>query len=365
MFFSRNGIRCVRWRDVGAGLLLALLPGCLATPPVNRVATPLGTVRADEAARAEELATALAELAPRVAALLPGARTRTVDVWLQEEPRLYRFGKPAHNEADGFWAVGPGRIHLRAGADDVRRTLAHELTHAFLDGAWEALPGTLEEGLCDVLSALAVPEGALRMRAGRLSAAAFCLGGLALRIEISLPRSAGALELAVGATVVLEGVLREPLVPERVFVERAGLSTTRMEPARKKALYGLAFLVVERAVQRVGLDGLHALCERARAEGLAELPEAWLLEAAALPAGDVESWRAALAAELGTAELRELVAMYPDFVLSTVRQLVPGWETHEMLPVRLSVGAGHEVLHLTVHPPNAEAEGGRWRTAFR
>lgn len=338
-------------------ILLILLVGCQAVPPAHRVPTELGAVRADELARAQELAAALTELAPRVAELLPASRPRPVDVWVQEEPRLFRFGKPAHQEADGFWALGPRRIHLREGADDLRRTLAHELTHAFLGREWEALPGTLEEGLCDLLSALAVPEGALRMRAGRLSAAAFCLGGLALRIEVGAPgpSSPQGLDLAYAATVVLEGLLDEPLSPWDVFRERAGLSTARMGPARKKALYGLAYLVVVRASERIGLEGLLELCRRARAEGLARVPEAWLLEAAELCPVDVRPWRRALEDELGPQELRELVAMYPEFLVSTVEQLVPHLGPAEALSVRLSSGGSGPALELVLLPSRAIA----------
>ncbi len=357
MRLERTPSRPNRRGPVLGAILLALAAGCQAVPPSQRVPTELGAVRADELDRAQELAAALTELAPRVAELLPASRPRPVDVWVQKEPRLFRFGKAAHQEADGFWALGPRRIHLREGADDLRRTLAHELTHAFLGGDWEALPGTLEEGLCDLLSALAVPEGALRMRAGRLSAAAFCLGGLALRIEVGTPAThpTQGPELAIAATVVLEGLLDEPLAPWDVFRERAGLSTARMGPARKKALYGLAYLVIERAHRRVGLEGLLGLCRRARAESRAHVPEAWLLEAADLCPHDVRPWRRALEDELGPDELRELVAMYPDFLLSTVEQLGPLVGPGEALSVRLSSGSSGQVLELVVLPTRALA----------
>lgn len=369
----RFGVRCSGARTRLARALVALaapslaaLAGCQALPPAHRVVTEVGSVHSDGALAAREMADALEELAPRVAALLPGARPRRVDVWVQEEPHLFRFGRPAHQEADGFWAQGPGRIHLRAGADDPRRTLAHELVHAFLGPEWDALPGTLEEGLCDWISGLAVPTGARRMRAGRLSAAAFCLGGLALRIEVTTPpdpRYPG-MELAYGATVVLEGILDSPLDPLEVFQVRAGLSTVRVPAARKKALYGLAYLVIGRAVERVGLDGLHALCLRARAEGRSSVPEEWLLEAADLPPGGAAAWGRVIEDELGRADLAELVEMYPDFLLSTVRQLLPDPEAFESLSVRLGSPGSEEALHLVLLPPAPAGVAGVWRPHF-
>ncbi|MCA8978766.1 MAG: hypothetical protein KDC14_01975, partial [Planctomycetes bacterium] len=186
------------------GLVSLLASGCAVLPPDARYDSPAGTVRAAEEGQAALVGAQLEDLHPRVQALLPDTVQRDFEVWVQDEPRMYLFAGPSYEEADGFWAEGPSRIHLRASAASLERTLAHELVHASLGESWTMLPGTLEEGLCDWVSAQLVPEGACEMRAGRLSAASFATGGLEFDIELSTPSTAG-IELSVGARVLLTG----------------------------------------------------------------------------------------------------------------------------------------------------------------
>ena len=49
-----------------------------------------------------------------------------------------------------------------------------------------------------------------------------------------------------------------------------------------ESFYGISWLIVSRLKQRIGLEGLHELCQRARAAGLELVPVAWLEEAAEL-----------------------------------------------------------------------------------
>lgn len=333
--------------------------GCRALPPAARVEARSGEVRAERVEQARRVARSLDRLAPRVLALVPHTSDRRLDVWVQPAPRLFRFGGDSYQEADGFWAAGLERIHLRESADDLERTLAHELCHAFLDPCWERLPGTIEEGLCDVVSLRLAPRSAARTRAGRLSAAAFALGGLALELTVMLPSTdlEGGPRIALSTGLLLEGAattLSDPLEALRV---RAGLSSTRLDPARKKALYGLALLVVERIVERRGIEGLHALCERAAREGHRLVPEQWLLEAAELPAGDPAAWRAAAEAALGKPELAALVALYPEIVLVGLGRALPleaGDRAPLPLSARLGTREGTGSLLLALSPPEGE-----------
>ncbi len=82
----------------------------------------------------------------------------------------------------------------------------------------------------------------------------------------------------------------------------------------KKALYGLAFLVTERIVDRRGVEGLHALATRSdlRRETEANL-EAFL--AAAELTRDPEDWRRAISAAVGPAERAEISRMLPGVLL--------------------------------------------------
>lgn len=253
------------------------------------------------------------DLQPLVVGLLPDSRDENLDVWIQDEPMLYRFLGDTYAEADGFWAEAPGRIHLRQDADDIERTLAHELTHATLGPTWNRLPGTIEEGLCDYVSVELCPESAASMRAGRLSAASFAIGGLELELTVAETDHSRGVETSYSARILLQSGGPEPLNPLDVFNVSAGLSSTKLEAVDKKAFYGLSYLLVDRIAKRHGLDKLHELCLRAERENEKTVPSAWLLEAAELDAAP-ETWQRAIAAALGEAELEQLVLMYPRFV---------------------------------------------------
>lgn len=305
-------------------LLLFLAPalgGCLAAPPRERIASRAGVVRAATQAEAEEVSALLGTLSSQVVALLPDAEIGSeLEVWLQEEPGLYRFPAPASGTAEGLWSANHARILLSSGAEDLERTLAHELVHAALGDTWRTLPGSLEEGLCDVVSARVSNEGAPRLRAGRLSSAALACGGLGIELEV---RESDGSRRGWTARIVLSGdePARDPLA---VFRVQAGLSSTRLRSGVKRSYYGLSFLVVERVVERVGLEGLHELCLEAGRQGLSQVPHTWLLEAAEL-SSDPEEWRRAAVMALGPLELRELFDMYPEFAVDAVAQIL--WDT--------------------------------------
>lgn len=308
-----------------AGLLAS---GCAVLPPSARYDSPAGTVRADEAGQAALVASQLEDLHPQVRALLPDTLQRDFEVWVQQEPRMYLFAGPSYEEADGFWAEGPSRIHLRASAASIERTLAHELVHASLGDTWRFLPGTLEEGLCDWVSAQLVPAGAAEMRAGRLSAASFATGGLEFDVELNAPATLG-IDVSVGARVLLTGGVGSHLTPEQVFTVRAGLSTTRLDSGAKKAFYGLSYLIVERVIERRGITGLHGMCLQAEREGLDEIPTEWLLRAAGLEDLNSEGWRAAIQSALGPEEVRLLVHAYPELLRGTLERFFDDLEGSE------------------------------------
>lgn len=292
------------------------IAGCRAVPPTHGSSAREGHVRAERPDDASRVAASLDELAPRVRALLPDTRERRVEVWVQEDPVLYRFPHFSYADADGLYVAGAGRIHLRRDAEHLDRTLAHELVHASLGEAWRTLPGTLEEGVCDVASAALCPDAAGSLRAGRLAAAAFATGGLV--VELLAPRHGAGpapVRIALSADPPLE------IDPLEVFRARGGLAPSSLSPARKRALYGLAYLVVERIVERRGWPGLHALVARAEADERERVPEAWLLDAAGLSC-DRESWRRALAEALGPRELSQLARLHAEVVPADLVGLV-------------------------------------------
>jgi hypothetical protein len=298
-------------------LIAIAAASCQALPPPVCTDAREGVVRADSAEEARDVASSLDALVPEVISALPDARHRRLEVWMQKEPALYRFPPSStYREADGFFSDRLARIHLRSGADDVRRTLAHELVHASLGSSWHDLPGTIEEGLCDVVAIRLCPSGAVRLRAGRLLAAALALGGF----ELETPREPGDHGRPDGSDAhcfqqVFSPERREtPLDPLEVFRSRAGRSTSAMTSDTKKALYGLAFLVAERIVERRGVEGLHELVARSSARpGTEESVDAFL--SAAELSREPEAWRRAISLAIGPAEMIEISRMLPGIVL--------------------------------------------------
>lgn len=298
-----------------AGLTTIVFLSCMASPPQEVLAFDGGRVRAADAHEAIEVEGLLRELRPALLALLPDTAFQDLDVWVQDQPSLYRFPTEATADAEGLWSPSHRRIMLSRNADDVRRTLAHELVHASLGASWRALPGTMEEGLADHASTRLAEDGAARLRAGRLSAAALAVGGLELVLSIEREHATNPdVRRSWSARIRLSGDESDPL---EVFQLSAGLSTTKLATGPKRGYYGLAFLVVDRIVERHGYEGLHALCLRATENGHATVPAEWLLAAAELTRDDAD-WRRAAHAALGESELIELVGMYPDFLVDAL-----------------------------------------------
>lgn len=319
---------------VFAGLQTAVLcaatltwsQSCQVAPPAHSTAAQAGVVRASRQGDATRVAEYLDDLAPRVLSLVPDSHPQKLEVWVQDAPALYRFSSSSYSDADGFWAEDPGRIHLRESAENLERTLAHELVHASIGRSWRTLPGTLEEGLCDVASARLCASGATRMRGGRLLSAAFATGGLVLELELVVPAEVHPLGIRMAFTtrVRLEGDPPLAIDPMEVFHLQAGLSSATLSSEVKKACYGLSYLVVERIVERRGFTGLNELCRRASAERHDRVPAEWLLEAAELRP-DARSWQEAVIEALGPAELEELVRSHPQFLAQALAGFFAPW----------------------------------------
>ncbi|MFT7678363.1 MAG: hypothetical protein ACI8QC_002353 [Planctomycetota bacterium] len=286
----------------------------MAPAPSSLVQSLTGTVRAETMAEANEVSSLLETLQPALLELLPGSRELdNLDVWIQDEPTLYAYPSAGTSDAEGLWAESHNRILLARGADNLQRTLAHELVHAHLGKDWNTLPGTLEEGLCDRISEELAPEGAARLRAGRLASAALLCGSIQLELKV---RETGSKE-DWSARIALSGGVPEEEPQRAVFRLAAGLSSTRLEASAKRGYYGMAYLLVDRVVSRRGLEGLHALCVRAADEGFDAIPRPWLLEAAELE-DEREDWGRAAMASMGSAELAELIKMHPNFAIDAL-----------------------------------------------
>ena len=291
----------------------------MAAPPTSVLAFEGGRVRAADVVEAERVEALMARLRPELLELLPDSSFEDLEVWVQEKPSLYRFTSDATADAEGLWSPSHRRIMLSRHADHLERTLAHELTHAALGATWTALPGSLEEGLADHVSAAVCEDGAARLRAGRLSSACLATGGLEIDIDVTRltpGRKSASPRRGWSARVKLKGET-ESTDPLDVFRLSAGLSSTRLDVGTKRGFYGLAFLVVQRIVDRDGYGALHAMCEDAQSSGQDKLGMRAVLEAAALDE-DPATWRRAAAEGMGEEELVELVRMYPDFLVDAL-----------------------------------------------
>jgi len=270
------------------------------------------TVRGDTLQEVGKVAQALARLQPELEALVPGVALGELEVWIQDQPHVYTFPSDMDYDAEGLYAPDLKRILLARGTQDMERVLAHELTHAALQSPWDRLPGTLEEGLCDCVSAYLAPAGAARLRAGRLSGAALACGGIHLALRVT-PMSKGPNDEANGVWETQILLSNPPIVPaahEAVFAVSAGLSSSKLSTESKRAFYGLSFLAMDRIVKRSGFVFAFELCQRAEESGLETVPEAWILEAAGLEATE-SSWRRAAIEAFGKEELTHLICMYP------------------------------------------------------
>ncbi|NOT32256.1 MAG: hypothetical protein HOP15_17560 [Planctomycetes bacterium] len=269
-----------------------LSAGCLAPPPPIVVETPYGAVRAHSAGKAGEVAELLQRLAPEVKALLPGAQDRPIDVWVQDQLAVFMFHERPES-VRGFTLLDDEfrakRIHLQEGGQSPWY-LAHELVHALIGPSWSPLPGILEEGLGDVIAEALNPEYQEHIRSHRLLNASAFTGGLELEIIYREPgEGPWRARPIVSQSVRLQ--LGPPVAPGTLA---ALLGTPRSALHRRwadipESFYGISWLIVSRAVERIGFEGLHELCLRATREGRELMPIEWLETAAELRLDELDA----------------------------------------------------------------------------
>jgi hypothetical protein len=173
------------------------------------------------------------------------------------------------------------RIHLQEGGQSPWY-LSHELVHALIGPSWSPLPGILEEGLGDVIAERLNPEYENHIRSHRLLNASAFTGGLALDVLYRLPshdqpRSDWPTQRVRTALHFADPV--EPGTLERLLVTPRGELHEHWADI-PETFYGISWLIMSRMVERIGLEGVHALCLEARASGLDLVPIAWIAEAA-------------------------------------------------------------------------------------
>lgn len=287
---NANGPRLLGW----LGLFLTLaLGGCLAPPPPILVDTPYGNVRAASEAKASEIAGLLRDLAPQVQDLLPGAQRRPIDVWVQDELRVYRHSRRP-DSVRGFTLLSDEfrakRIHLQEDGQSAWY-LSHELVHALIGPTWSPLPGVLEEGLGDVVAEFLNPNHAYHIRAHRLMNASAFTDGFLVHVAYSVPdntRKNRRWERRISTTrIQTADAIPSDTVQKLFSASRRTLHTDW--PEIPESFYGLAWLVTSRIVDRHGLVGLHELCLEATRQGHDIIPLEWVLDAAEIEPEELDA----------------------------------------------------------------------------
>lgn len=136
--------------------------------------------------------------------------------------------------------------------------LTHELSHHYLSDEWRTLPAVIDEGLADFM---------------------------AMRAETSM-----ATDRRLAHLVLLTDALSDPESFES-FLARVDVSREELfheeSDERKALLTALGWYLVD----RIGIDGLAALVEAARAESLKSVPWPWILARADFDPAHPEVWK--------------------------------------------------------------------------
>jgi len=335
--------------------LIALLPGCLATAPKLVVQASHGVVRADSVGQARTVAGLLDALAPRVRALLPDTKDDEVEIWVQRELSLYTHWS-VDQDVPAFTLEGKRRIHLAENSyRELSSALAHELVHALLGKGWESLPPVAEEGLADWVQEALHPELSASMRADHLSKASAAFGGMRFGLWCSRSIQGGRQLASFTFPGPIDG---QELItdPERA-IDAGTTPSGKLSGWRPyevsvtdPRLYGIGYLTVARAIERVGLDGLYDLCRRASGQGLGRVPGAWLLEAAEL-SREPDHWRMVIVSRIGRNELKALGHSLAPFLADLLSRELPA-STHAsgaksfLARYRPRLGLEHGVVRL-------------------
>ncbi|HUR28794.1 MAG TPA: hypothetical protein VM509_11450 [Planctomycetota bacterium] len=231
-----------------ASLCLAGLAfvGC-ATPPEFESRVAFGSARSDDLELAVQLAQTGNELAPRICELLHVEPAPFVIWHVPDVPAAEFLVERGPTGQILSRRIDIGDVGARR---QMRFLIGHELVHWYARGVWDRLPHAVEEGLADEL-------------------------GLRFSEDLRLLRGT---ELAVAlASVTPERRARVLAVNERSW--KSASAELRFD----------AYAVGFEMVQRIGVDGLRALCERAEDEGLERVPVAWL--GAPQPEGASDAWK--------------------------------------------------------------------------
>ncbi len=250
------------YRCFTSALLALVASSCAGLPPYSAEIDGL-IAHGNSASEAAQLARRGWTERERLLQLLPGAQTG--QVVLLERPPEQMPGPFAHGytETPGFGAwrtASADRVVLSTQADDA--VLAHELVHALLGPDWSTLPPVLEEGLADSLAFELHPHSYLQVE--RWQAAVWREVDVQVEHVLAL---GGAREAGSFTLRLRPGPDAAPFGPGEALELSASIAFGAGDAARGNRFYGLGLAMIERLIERIGLDGLHALAISTRAEG--------------------------------------------------------------------------------------------------
>jgi len=329
-------------RTPAAALLLGLLacasPFVDSDRPRFRVGTERGDAFAHHPGGAERLAEEWRSAAAHIEDALPDVRrVPPIEIWLQrpdEIPDPFGLGQPMGGVT--FLVGGrPVKIHV-PDSDEFLWVLGHELTHAAVDvsPAWGALPGVLEEGLCEQMGSRLDPASLPRRWLSVMFEAPPLLGvrGAGLYFPFRVRREGGRSGYYLG---VFEGGDRRDGWSSEELTERLEAASLDAWPEERSALERLGFFLVSRIVERQGIDGLRALCDEAARDGHRTVRAARTLQAAGVD--DWSGLRDALEAASTEDELRAWLEREPAalarWFVGDLRRVIAAYSgTAEMWP---------------------------------
>ena len=262
--------------------MVAMSAAC-RLPPRYSIKVEHCTVRAHDRATARKFARLTDELVPVLMAfqadLMP--KSRVLEIWITDI-----------RKREGYYNRLTHRIVLRAGSEEERVSLAHELVHALEGPVWATLPAVIQEGMAEWIAVQVAAENIAAERVER----AIPLGTWLTR-GLKIPTPTGSLRIVSG--------VGKPMPPnEALKIPHRWIRQAKVETY--PALYALGFFLVD----RIGIAHLRELAVRAAEEGLRRIPGEWLLDAAEVdpsPAGWQE-WMDQLID--GESERRELRKRY-------------------------------------------------------
>lgn len=240
-----------------AAILALAVASCAATPPRHEHRAPEGTVRSFDPEGARQVSSLAQELAPGVRGRLGVASDAPFEIWHVRRP-LGRIDAGLVVERDRRGAPTAMRVEIGEEAYRAlpRYVVAHELVHWYMRGTiWDRLPLVVEEGIAEFVAMDLDPESAASRK-----------GQLVARLANLDPDGRAQ---AMGA--------------------RRG-AWSRRPRGEGSAIYAVGHDLV----QRLGLEALRAMGERARSESLDEVPLDWieqaLRESACPVCGELPKW---------------------------------------------------------------------------